>query len=206
MGIKLSQLEEGSRVILHITGDEKALDMDAVIEKKIREDIAIITLGYETDKKLSFDKVHIDMEYSFEEVVPILWRNVKIVNYKSGYALQTSVEGIRNNRRSCFRVWVGVYAQLKKKHGTQQVLVKDISMSGFALADKGKKLDLHKHDMVTVIYRDSGYEFEMQGIVRRVEEREDMNIYGLEFTGLCSGLSNYLNMKQTKNRNKRNRA
>lgn len=197
MGFKLTELEEGSQVTLHISGTDKKMDMNAVIKKFIKENIVMIELDYQTDKVITFENVMVDMEYVFEGVMPIIWRNVKIVNYKSEYILQVSSEGVRHNRREAFRVGLGIYAQFRRAgHGSQQILLRDISVSGFAITDRSKELGFKNGDKVFVKFSDLGFTFELQGKVVRAEEREDMIIYGLEICNLCKGLSTYINAKQ----------
>lgn len=197
MGIKLSELKEGSPITLKISSGERKLEMPAMINQIVKDDIAYISLEHNTGKRLSFDNVKIDMEYVFEGVMPICWRNVKIVYYKGEYVMQVSAEGQRNNRRGYFRVGVSMYAQLRREgHGTQQVMMRDISLSGFAITDRSKELGLTEGDKAVVGFEDIGYACELLGRVVRIEDREDMRVYGFEICNLCKGLSGYVNKKQ----------
>lgn len=45
-------------------------------------------------------------------------------------------------------------------------------------------------------FEDIGHILDLAGRVVRVEEREDMTIYGLEICNLCKDLSSYVNIKQ----------
>lgn len=197
MGIKLSEIDEGSTITLHLRRANKKMEMTATIKKLVRQDIAIIELDYNTDKILSFDGIGVDMEYDFENTMPIVWHKVKIVAYKSDYVLQTTIDGIRRNRRNCFRVGVSTNAQYRRDgHGTQKVLIRDISLSGFSITDKEKELKLKKGEQIHVTLDDMGYVLNLLGTVVRVEERETRTIYGLEINNLCKELSSYLHEKQ----------
>lgn len=198
MGFKLRELEEGSQVILQISNESNnTMEMKAIIQKFVKNDVVLLDIDYEDGKTLLFDNVHVDMEYCFENVMPIIWRNVKIVNYKGKYLMQVSGEGMRHNRRDSFRVGVGLYGKLRRNgRGFQDVLIRDISVSGFSITDKRKELGFQVGDKIEVEFCDFGFEFVFVGKVVRIEEREDMNIYGLELCNLCKDLSVYVNVKQ----------
>lgn len=197
MGIKLSEIEGGSPIVLQIKNNENKIQMDAVIKRILKDDMAVITLNYETEKKLNFGNVLIDMEYYFEGTMPIVWKNVRIVSYKSEYVMQTPSSGERLNRRDCFRVGVGAPVHLRMMgHGAQTVLLRDISLSGFALTDRKKELGLKVGDQLTVALEDAGFKLGLAGRVVRIEEREELTIYGLEITNLCKDLSKYISVKQ----------
>ena len=102
MGIKLSEIEEGSQITLQIYNSENNMQMGAVLKQHVKEGIALISLEYDTTRRLNFDNVRIDMEYCYDDGVPIIWRIVRGVNYREDYAMQVLSEGIRHNRRGCF--------------------------------------------------------------------------------------------------------
>ena len=94
-------------------------------------------------------------------------------------------------------------AQMKMSgNGAKHVLVKDISLSGFAIADRKKELELSKGTLLSIYFEDAGCVIDLTGKLVRIEEREDMIIYGFQTINLCHDLSNYLNIKQRRNRNK----
>lgn len=201
MGIKLSEVEEGSPIVLHLSKDGREMDMNASIKKRVREDLSIIELDYNASKRLSFEGVNIDMEFDYEGTMPIIWKNVRVVFYKSEYVLQASGEGVRNNRRGCFRVGISVYAKFRKSgQGAKRVLIRDISLSGFAITDNAKELGLEVGEEVRVSFEDINHNIELVGKVVRIEEQENRTIYGLEICNLCKELSSYVNMKQRQKR------
>ena len=197
MGIKLSELVEGSQIVLHLSKAGKKMEMNASIKKRIREDVSIIEIDYDTNKKLSFEGISIDMEHNYESTMPIMWKDVKIVFYKSEYVLQATSEGTRNNRRGCFRIEINQPAKYRKiGQGTKKVLIRDISLTGFAIADKAKNLGLVVGDEVQVAFEDMGYKIQLLGRVVRVEPQEHRIIYGVEICNLCKDLSSYIAVKQ----------
>jgi hypothetical protein len=113
------------------------------------------------------------------------------------------MDGAKHNRRGCFRVPIGIIAQMRLSgNGARHVLVKDISLTGFAIADRKKELELSKGTLLSIYFEDAGSVIDLTGKLVRIEEREDMIIYGFETINLCKDLSAYLSMKQRRNRSK----
>ncbi len=201
MGIKLSELEEGSAIALIVSKDDNTIALDANIIKIARDDMALISIDHPSGKRLNFDGVKIDLEFGQDEDVPVLWREVRVAQYKSDYVVQTTVDGVRHNRRGCFRVGVSMRAQLRVMgKGASTVMVRDVSLSGFSITDRKKELKFDIGEKVPVKFEDLGYTLDLVGRVVRVEEHEDMLIYGLEITNLCKDLSSYVSVKQRRNR------
>lgn len=175
LGIKLSEIEEGSQITLQIYNSENNMQMGAVLKQHVREDIALISLEYDTKRRLNFDNVRIDMEYSYDDGVPIIWRNVKVVNYREDYAMQVFSEGNRHNRRGCFRVSVAAVATLSMTGKTpQQVTVRDISLSGFSITDRKKELGLNLGDKLAINFEDMGHYIDLKGKVVRIQDRKSV--------------------------------
>lgn len=198
-GVKLSEIEEGSQITLLVRNKDNRMEINGSVIRHVRENIALISLDYDTTQRLIFEGVKIDMEYCHENEVPYIWRNAKVVNYKHDYILQVFSDGVKYNRRDSFRVGVSVMAEYRKGGRTQQVLIRDISNSGFAISDRKKELGLSKGDEVFVKFEDIGHYLDLAGRVVRIEEREDMTIYGFEICNLCKDLSSYVNIKQRRN-------
>ena len=78
MGIKLSEIEENTRIVFHIHHGEQQMDLGGVLKKHLQENIALITLDYQGSQRLVFENVTIDMEFPQENGIPLIWRNVKI--------------------------------------------------------------------------------------------------------------------------------
>ncbi len=201
MGHLLSEVSEGERFVLHISNEGSSLDLYGIIKKHLKENIALISILH--NQRLAFENVHVDVEALGEDNIPIMWRNVKIVSYKTDYILQAPTDGAKHNRRGCFRVAIAMIAQMRMGgNGAKYVMIRDISLSGFAIADRKKELELSMGTLLSIYFEDLGYVIDLTGKLVRVEEREDMNIYGFQTVNLCRDLSNYLNLKQRRNRTK----
>ena len=170
--MKLSEIQEGSKIALRLITKDKKLQLDAVLKKHIRENIAIITLMCDTSKKLTFDNVRVDLEYSPEGDVPLMWYSVKVVNYKDDdYAMQLFSDGTKHNRRGSFRVGVSSPAKVRNAApGTpREVMIRDVSLTGFSVSDRKKELSLNAGDMLSVFWEDFGHIRDLTGRVVRIE-------------------------------------
>lgn len=204
MGLKLSELPDGSAITIYASNKINTLSVGASIKKILSEDLALINVPpSETGQNLNFDNVHIEIEYSPEDGIPFIWRNAQIAYYRSEYVLKTSGEATKNNRRDCFRVSVGHSARMRMNgRGEVDVLVRDVSISGFALTDRKNELNLNIGDKASVYFEDIGFIIDLVGHVVRAETREDMTIYGFEITNICKDLSTYISVKQRRNTSK----
>lgn len=197
MGIKLSEIEENTRIVFHIHHGEQQMDLGGVLKKHLQDNLALISLDYQGSQRLVFENVTIDMEFPQENGVPLIWHNVKIINHKVAYVMQATVDGVRNNRRNSFRVSVGKQGWFSMPgRESRYVTIKDISVSGFSISDRKKELKLMKGNQLSVSFEDLGYRMDLVGKVVRIEEREDMIVYGLVITNICNDLSTYINIKQ----------
>ncbi len=202
MGVKLSELEEGSHINLHIKTENADMDMDASIVKIAKDNIAIISIDFPTKQRLNFDNVRTDAEYAQEGGLPIIFHNVRIVYYQSQYVMQAPIDGMRKNRREAFRVGVGSMAKLRMNDNSKpgQVMIRDISITGFSITDRKKELNFKKGDIVPVLLEELGHTLNLKGRVVRIEEHPDLVIYGLQIVNMCKDLSSYVTFKQRRNR------
>lgn len=199
MGVKLSELTEGSKLTLRIIAKDHKMQLNAVLKKHIRDDIALISLMCDTSRRLNFDTVRTDMEYCPEGEVPLIWYSVRIVNYKDDdYAMQVFSEGSKHNRRSSFRVGISSPARVKNPSPgmPRNVTVRDVSLTGFSVSDRKGELFLNSGDILSVYWEDFGHILDLMGRVVRTEEQEGVKIYGLEICNVCKDLPSYINKKQ----------
>lgn len=202
MGFKLAEIEEEKPIILHIHVEDKQTELHGVLKKHVKDTIALIDINHDSPKRLVFDNVNIDLEYPQEDSVPLIWHNVKVIPYGEQYALQVTSDGVRNNRRNSFRLAIAQPANFRMEgRDSQQVMIRVISLSGFAISDRKKELNLAIGNKVSISFEDWGYQIDLDGNVVRIEEREDMIIYGLSICNMCNDLSPYMSTKQRRNKN-----
>lgn len=199
---EFSEIEIGSRLLLNLSSGNKSMEMGATIVRHLKDNIALISLDNSSGQILKFDNININVVYTNNEGIPYIWVNSTIVYYQGQYLLQVKADGgRRHNRRNSFRVGVSHYAKLRRPgHGEVEVVVRDISLTGFSITDRKKDLNMAQGTHVLLRYEDIGHELELEGNVVRIEETEDYIIYGFVLTKSSRDLSSYVNMKQRQKR------
>lgn len=202
-GINLTDLGEGTTITLKVSNKVRSIEMHAALAKILREDLAVITIDYQSKQVLNFDGVRIEMESQTEDGMPYKWSNVKVAFYQKQYILQTEGEGNRINRREFFRVGVSKRGLMRMAgRGQKDIIVRDISMTGFAITDQRKELDLLPGDEISVHFEDLGHVLDLVGKVVRIQDEEDKIVYGLRIMNLCKDLTSYISTKQRAGRGK----
>lgn len=196
------EIEEGSRILLNLSSGSKSMEMGATIAKHLKDNIALIMLDNSSGQILKFDNIVINVVYTNAEGIPYIWMNSTIVYYQGQYLLQVKADGgRRHNRRNSFRVGVSHYAKLRVVgRGEMEVVVRDVSLTGFSITDRKKELDLTQGTHVLLRYEDIGHQLELEGNVVRIEETDEFIIYGFVITKSCRDLSSYVNIKQRQKR------
>ena len=199
---EFNEIEAGSRILLSLSSGNKSMEMGATIARHLKDNIALITLDNSSGQVLKFDNVTINVIYTNAEGIPYIWMNSTVVYYQGQYLLQVKAEGgRRHNRRNSFRVGVSHYAKLRiTGHGEVEVVVRDVSLTGFSITDRKKELGLSQGTHALLRYEDIGHELELEGNVVRIEETEEYIIYGFVITKSCRDLSSYVNLKQRQKR------
>ncbi|MBQ9928238.1 MAG: PilZ domain-containing protein [Lachnospiraceae bacterium] len=202
-GINLTDLGEGTTITLKVSNKVRSIEMHAALAKILREDLAVITIDYQSKQVLNFDGVRIEMESQTEDGMPYKWSNVKVAFYQKQYILQTEGEGNRINRREFFRVGVSKRGLMRMAgRGQKDIIVRDISMTGFAITDQRRELDLLPGDEISVHFEDLGHVLDLVGKVVRIQDEEDKIVYGLRIMNLCKDLTSYISTKQRAGRGK----
>lgn len=199
---EFNEIEAGSRILLSLSSGNKSMEMGATIVRHLKDNIALISLDNSNGQVLKFDNVNINIIYTNTEGIPYIWMNSTVVYYQGQYLLQVKADGgRRHNRRNSFRVGVSHYAKLRVTgHGEVEVVVRDVSLTGFSITDRKKELNLSQGTHALLRYEDIGHELELEGNVVRIEETEDYIIYGFVITKSSRDLSSYVNMKQRQKR------
>lgn len=204
MKLEFSKIKENSRIIIHTNKEKENLEFEAVVIKHLKDNIATIQINNVT-QALKFKNVNVQVIFVNVNGIPYIWTQCTIIFLKGQYLLQVNANGgLRYNRRGSFRVGVSKHATLTiKGKGREEVTVKDISLTGFAITDRTKSIQLPLGTQTTLVYEDEGYQLKIDGNVVRKEEAEDYIIYGFIITKPCQELSEYVNSKQRKKRNQK---
>lgn len=207
MGKRLSALKIGTPISLRVSAQKKSRRFDAVLKKRIDENTIQITLLFDTKKKLIFDNVKTDLEYYPNGNVPTVWSDVKVTPvqseaFSSDYSVQVVTDGKRHNRRDTYRVGISAPVQVTSDipNCPEQVILRDISLTGFSVTDEKKNLPFKQGDVITVLWTNLDHELTLTGQLIRVEEQESFIIYGFEICNVCKDLASYINVKQIQRR------
>ena len=201
MGHKFTEVAEEAPIVLSIRSNDKHMELGAIVKKHLGKNLTLISLNYGGGKRLVFDNVQIDVLYCAPDSIPILWHNARVITHKDGYILQVATDGTKSNRRNSFRVSVATLGWMNQVgKPPRQVMIKDVSMTGFAVTDRKKELKLEKGDRAVVSFDDLIFSLKLDGKLVRIEEHDDYIIYGFVILNVCNDLSPYINQKQRKNR------
>ncbi|MBR2046943.1 MAG: PilZ domain-containing protein [Agathobacter sp.] len=199
---EFSEIEVNSRILLTLSSGNKSMEMGATIVRHLKDNIALISLDNSSGQVLKFDNITISVVYTNSEGIPYIWMNCTIVYYQGQYLLQVRADGgRRHNRRNSFRVGVSHYAKMRiSGHGEIEVVVRDVSLTGFSITDRKKELNLASGTHAFLRFEDIGHQLELEGNVVRIVEEDDYIIYGFVITKSCRDLSSYVNIKQRQKR------
>jgi len=202
MKFSFSDIREGSPIILMLHNGSVHMKMMGNVINLIREDIAIITLDTSVSQVLKFDNIDLNVIYISEDGTPYIWKKAKVVYFKNNYVLEVKGEGSRYNRRVTYRVNISHCAQAYTANDTEyRVVVKDVSLSGFSIADKKNELHLSLDDGITIHFEDINHIIDLYGTVMRIEEREEYPVYGFMIRRSCRDLPSYITTKLGERRN-----
>ncbi|MGN0308811.1 MAG: PilZ domain-containing protein [Lachnospiraceae bacterium] len=196
--MEFTGIGEGPQITLCIHSDKTKTNfrLDAKILKYLDKSTAIVQLFHKEDQPLSFEKVRVNLEYKPEHSAPFLWNHIKIVPYKGSYIVRVGpTKGVKTNRRSSFRVSIGVFARTNNE-GLPSATVRDVSHSGFALSTNKKEVKLKVGEALSASFSDQGFNIHLDGRLVRIEERDGVIIYGFCFIAPCPNLDQYIALKQ----------
>lgn len=159
---------------------------------------------------LNFDSanVTISMIAYEEEKSPYLWQVVHIakeVRDNTPYhVISSNLSGVKINRRENFRLFLGIEGTATLMGGKPfDVLVKDISSSGFAvLVDMNKPINVHKNDIMQLEFVDVTFneDFVLNGRVVRMDKTDKYLLYGCRMVTENPVIDKYIANKQLENR------
>lgn len=159
---------------------------------------------------LNFDSanVTISMIAYEEERSPYLWQVVHIAkevrDNTTYHVISSNLSGVKINRRENFRLFLGIEGTATLMGGKPfDVLVKDISSSGFAvLVDMNKPINVHKNDIMQLEFVDATFneDFVLNGRVVRMDKTDKYLLYGCRMVTENPVIDKYIANKQLENR------
>ena len=195
---EFTELGVGERLVITVSSNNGSIEFSAEIIKHLKSNIALINISDNIDKVLNFKGTDITIVYTTEDDITYAWFKCTIVYYQGHYLLQVPENGgQRYNRRNSFRVGIAQTAKLKVNgHREKNVIIENISLTGFSITDTKKELNLECGTHVTLRYEDLGHELLLDGNVVRIHEEDNYTVYGFVITKSCRDLASYITEKQ----------
>lgn len=195
---EFTEINAEEHLLIVVSSSNGTLEFSAELSRHLKSNIAVINLSNTTGNVLNFSNTNIDVIYTSEEGIPYAWFKCTIVYYQGHYLLQVPENGgQRYNRRNSFRVGIAQTAKLKVNgHREKNVIIENISLTGFSITDTKKELNLECGTHVTLRYEDLGHELLLDGNVVRIHEEDNYTVYGFVITKSCRDLASYVTEKQ----------
>ena len=201
--MKLTEMEAGSKIIMHIGMNGQFMDFPTVVAQP--QETSIIAEAIRVNGKvlgLQSENISVDLMLLREEKAPVMWKNVRCsmmtLDSVMHYRVTAFAEGYEANRREAFRVFVGKdgIAQLGMNRKPENVIVKDVSETGFSFISSDD-LENFINSPVRLVFSDMELNLSLMGIVvRKVEVDENKKLYGCKLSVDNHELSRYINDKQ----------
>lgn len=205
--MKLSELPDGTEVSfeLYITGKKFEFPSVLNFHKKGKAYFEPIRVG---DKFLNIEdeKIHANLLLNVEGDKPVMWHEagVKSEVYKKQvyYTMDADSNGKKHNRRAAYRQYIGesVFARIGSGKPEVQVLLKDVSNTGFAFIYR-EDIEDSDHAMVFMVYNykdeNTAFALTLSGTVVRKQQLEDGRfLYGCALLKRNDLISKFVNYKQ----------
>lgn len=205
----ITELNEGALLIVksayydHVEEDDSSVSFETRCVTVLKHGIMVDEI-HDEGSPISFrsEKVKNDLYWIDEGKPPIVWEDVSIFRVKrkgeSFHAIAQKRVGYKLNRRNSFRVPVGNrgVARLGVSRKTANVVVKDVSCSGFAIIVEPEHI-IEMGDSIRVVYDDIGLNVALNGFcVRKEKLRDGRNVYGCVLDAFYGEIREYVNRKQ----------
>lgn len=201
--MRIYELKMADELIIAISIKNEYMEFKSVVVGKDKKNIYIEPIRV-NEKVVNFYNSHarLDLLSIRDGKPPIQWKlvNLKIAVFegKICYVIETASVGTEVNRRNTFRMYVGIdgVAQLGSNRKAENVIVKDISESGFSFVSK-QNLEEFKNIPVRLVFSDDADKFSLMGIVVRKDTvNEEKNVYGCILNSKNYLLGRYIATKQ----------
>ena len=201
--MQLAELPVGANIMFNVTVQKQGLEFPSeVIEV---HDNFILTKPVMSKGKvvgLGGENVSVGLTYLRNEKSPMVWKGIScsIVKVRGRilYRVVASGAGFEMNRRETFRLFVGLpaVAQIGRNRRALNVILKDISETGFAFVVENEIQDAEKAP-VRLVFKDFDRSYNLMGYIVRIEMvQEDKIVYGCHMSMKNQLISHYINPKQ----------
>ena len=211
--MRIEELTAGVGVTFYINIplSQQMVFESSITEVNLKKHLILAQAIIKNEKVLSFrgNGITIDLVAALPDDKPVLFKNIFVETLKLGeneycYNIACAHEGTPYNRREAFRCFVGLPTVMRggKDMNDHQVIIKDVSATGFALTT-GTDVTLEPGQLVHILLEDyieeinHNYSFHLYGImVRKQELEQGKTVYGFRLNNHVGGLENYLTQKE----------
>ncbi|MSS63446.1 PilZ domain-containing protein [Velocimicrobium porci] len=200
--MKRNELEKNHKFELLITYNNQTLSYESKIFDFYNEWILIPVIT--VDKKIVGFSENCNVDFIYADDSQLYrWQNISLKPVRMGkkvlHKIEMGEEGTLYNRRKAFRLFIG--EQMKLRYSTEdgrittQVLVKDVSETGFGFFSKE---DLSLKKLVSIHLIDNSMILDLSGTIVRKQKLEDRDsfYYGCQLTHRNDILNKYIVKKQ----------
>lgn len=202
--MRLIDLTENTKLQIEVSLKENKLQFDVVTKFSAFDGIFIEPIKQD-GKMLEFNtgKLRINITAEIEGDQPVIWREciIKGVRYKNEvyHMITSSKGGLKINRRGRFRLTMGYTgtARIGTNKGTINVVVHDLSASGFSFTTEKDIEDFSEGVHLVFIDSHNGTSFDLAGkIVRKQDWNNNRFLYGCKFGTMNRLVEYYIAKKQ----------
>lgn len=208
----ITELTTGTNIKLIANIQTETMEFDTVIDEVIpNKKIVLAAPVYKEEKLVSFrgKGLIVDVLVTPPDDKPQLFKNVTVNLMKKSdgsywYNLFTNAASKAQNRRKAFRCYVGVAStvQIGSNHSTEDIVIKDVSITGFAFVCSNE-VDIAMDKVVHTVLNDyiqeiaENFSFHVYGLVVRKEEVDEHRVlYGCKLNSPVKGLDAYIIKKE----------
>lgn len=191
--VYITDLQMDAEVTISCRVQDRTADFKATVSR-ISDTFICLDIPRVDGKALTFDGVSTSITGLANDGILYKFSDCVIGLFKGVYVVKSMKPGNKVNRRGSFRIGISVVASMiRNGDDAINVYVKDVSATGCAITT-AKPLNVG--DEICVKFTDMGMSLVMIGRIVRMEEHEDKNVYGIQFSKQPPNIENYINMKQ----------
>jgi hypothetical protein len=202
--MKIVDLAENTKLQIEVAYKGNKLFYEAQVKLTAHNGVFVEPIKQD-DKMIDFNfgNLIISVTADIEGAAPILWREciIQAVKYKNEvyHMITTKRGGLQVNRRNRYRLAMGYTgtARIGANKGALNVVVHDLSGSGFSFTTEKDIEDLNQEVHLVFIDTDNDTKFNFIGqIVRKQEWHRDSYLYGCKFQAINHMVEYYIAKKQ----------
>ncbi len=204
--MKIYELEEGTEVTLIILFEEKTLNLKTTCVGTKGKDLLVAALRMDGKVlNLGVGDVKVGLMIERDKDKPLMWAgcDVKMMMAKNNVLMRISCksEAKEVNRRDNFRLSIGgqAKARIGKNKDAIQLILRDVSYSGFAVLVEGL-VKCEVGNPIRTVYKDEELEtvLDLRGKIVRIAEHNGRKLLGCKLDLPSPVLGKYIGEKQQK--------